>query len=217
MIELWSYYRSGTSHRVRIALNVKGLDWQHKELNLLQRQHQAAPYQQINPQGLAPTLIIDGKPLTQSPAILEFLEETWPEPALLPKDLFERAQARAMAMIIGCDIHPINNLRVLNEVKRLTATDGPPIKWIHNWLSSGFAALESLLANNPNRSSDFCFGTKPSLVECYLIPQVYAAKRFQLDMKPYPVISQIDDACAELAAFIAAHPDNQPDAPKSGE
>lgn len=215
MIELWNYYRSGTSHRVRIALNLKQIAWQYKELNLLKQDHKAEQYLAINPQGLAPAMIVQGKTLTQSPAMLEYIEERWPTPPLLPTDLTERAKVRAMAMLISCDIHPLNNLRVLNEVKSLTKDDTLPVDWIHKWISLGLTALESTLVKDKQRDLNYCFGDAPGLAECYLIPQVYSAKRFNMDMSAFPAINRIDKTCASLQAFIDAHPDNQPDAPKS--
>ena len=213
VIELWNYYRSGTSHRVRIALNLKGIEWTYRPLNLLKSEHKSAQYLHINPQGLAPTMLVDGVPLTQSPAILEYIEEMWPHPPLLPKNPMDRAKVRAMAMIIGCDIHPINNLRILNEVKAATGEDGPPLSWIHKWIQQGFEALESMLFSDKNRDPGFCFGSAHGLIECYLIPQIYAARRFEFDLSPFPLICQIDEHCARLPAFIDAHPDQQPDAP----
>ncbi|PHR62955.1 MAG: maleylacetoacetate isomerase [Robiginitomaculum sp.] len=213
MIKLWNYFRSGTSHRVRIALNFKGVEWQYQPLNFLTQQHKEKAYLDLNPQGLAPAIEIDGAVLFQSPAIIEYLEERFPEPPLLPGDAISRAKVRAMAMLIGCDIHPLNNLRVLNEVKALTGQDAPPLDWIAHWVAEGFSALETLLSRDDSRHPDVCFGTTPGLVECYLIPQVYAANRFKVDMTPYPLIRQIDQACSKLAAFQKAHPDIQPDAP----
>jgi len=214
-LKLWNYYRSGTSHRVRIALNIKGLSWDYKPLNLLTREHKSTPYLKANPQGLAPTLFVNGEALVQSPAILEYIEETWPKPAILPDTAEDRAKVRAMAMLIGCDIHPLNNLRVLNEVKTLTSENTPPLAWIHKWIKQGFDALESMLISDSGRDPRFCFGTSSGLAECYLIPQVYAARRFEFDLKPYPAICQIDEFCATQPAFIAAHPDAQPDAPQA--
>ncbi len=213
MIKLWNYFRSGTSHRVRIALNLKGVEWQYQPLNLVERQHKERAYLDLNPQGLAPAIEIDGEILFQSPAIIEYLEERFPEPSLLPDDIISRAQVRAMAMLIGCDIHPLNNLRVLNAVKALTGQDTPPLDWIARWIEEGFSALETLLARDENRNPNICFGTTHGLVECYLIPQIYAANRFKVDMNPYPLIRQIDQACSKLPAFQNAHPDVQPDAP----
>jgi len=214
MIELWNYYRSGTSHRVRIALNLKGLDWQYRSLNLLASDHKQPAYLDINPQGLAPALVVDGEVFTQSPAILEYLEEAYPTPPLLPTDTAQRAKVRAMAMIIGCDIHPLNNLRVITQLKALTQAQEPPVDWIGRWISEGFAAIEALLARDPSRAIGCCFGDQPGLVECYLVPQVYAARRFGIELSSFPAICAIDAYCATLPAFQAAHPDLQPDTPQ---
>ncbi len=214
MIKLWNYYRSGTSHRVRIALNLKGIEWEYVPLNLLKRQHKTDEYMAINPQGLAPAMQIGEQIITQSPAILEYLEEMHPDPALFPAGAIHRAKVRAMAMVIGCDIHPLNNLRVLNAVKEISGEDGPPLAWITNWIHLGFAALEEMLVKTPGRDPGFCFGAHAGLAECYLIPQVYAARRFNVDLTPFPQICTIDENCADIPAFIKAHPDVQPDAPK---
>ncbi len=212
MIQLYNYYRSGTSHRVRIALNLKGIDFDYVPVNLLEREHKSDAYLAINPQGLAPALTVDGHTLTQSPAILEWIEESWPEPPLLPEDRFERAHVRAMAALVACDIHPINNLRILNTIKSEFGADKDAIlRWIAHWNTDGFAALETIL-NADKARGDFCFGKAPGLAECYLIPQIYAARRFEVDLKPFPAICAIDEACAALPAFIHAHPANQPDA-----
>ncbi|PHS28263.1 MAG: maleylacetoacetate isomerase [Robiginitomaculum sp.] len=212
MIRLHNYYRSGTSHRVRIALNLKKVSYEYVPLNLLEKAHKSEAYLALNPQGLAPALEVDGHVLTQSPAILEWIEESWPEPPLLPTDRFDRARVRAMAALIACDIHPINNLRILNALKQDFGADHDAVLgWITRWTTDGFSALETLLNTNHNRG-EFCFGKAPGLVECNLIPQVYAARRFDVDLAPYPAITAIDAACAALPAFESAHPANQPDA-----
>jgi len=212
VIRLYNYYRSGTSHRVRIALHLKDIPYEYVPVNLLEKEHKSAAYLALNPQGLAPAIKVDGHTLTQSPAILEWLEESWPQPPLLPTDRFDRARVRAMAALIACDIHPINNLRILNAIKsEFGADQNAVLAWIARWTNDGFAALETML-NADSRRGDFCFGKAPGLVECNLIPQVYAARRFKVDLTPYPAITAIDAACADLPAFIAAHPANQPDA-----
>ncbi len=212
MIKLFNYYRSGTSHRVRIALHLKGVEFEYIPVNLLKGEHKSKGYLAINPQGLAPALTIEGHTLTQSPAVLEWIEEKWPDPALLPTDLYDRARVRAMAALVACDIHPINNLRILNALKSdFHADQDAVLSWIARWINDGFAALESTLKADQNRSQ-YCFGDMPGLAECTLIPQVFAARRFKVDLTPYPIIANIDATCATHPAFIAAHPANQPDA-----
>lgn len=210
-MRLYSYYRSGTSHRVRIALNLKQLRYEIVPVNLREREHKEARYLALNPQGLAPTLEIDGEHLIQSPAILEYLEERWPEPPLLPSDPLARARVRALAAIIGCDIHPINNLRILNALRTNFGANEDAVKrWCGQWISAGFDALEKLLQSRP--AGRFCHGDAPTLADVYLVPQVYSARRFEVDLTPYKAIVEIDRACAELDAFRAAEPANQVDA-----
>ena len=210
-MRLYSYYRSGTSHRVRIALNLKQIRYEIVPVNLREREHKDARYLALNPQGLAPTLEIEGEHLIQSPAILEYLEERWPEPPLLPTDSLARARVRALAAIIGCDIHPINNLRILNALRSGFGADEEAVKrWCGQWICDGFATLEKLLQSRPK--GGFCHGESPTLADVYLVPQVYSARRFEVDLTPFPTIIEIDEACAELDAFRAAEPANQVDA-----
>ncbi len=207
---LHAYWRSGTSYRTRIALNLKGLAYEQRPVNLLEGEQGGDAYRALQPQGLVPALEHDGEVLTQSPAILEWLEETYPQPPLLPLDAVERAQVRAMAAVIGCDIHPLNNMRVLRALKReLTATDEQLSAWEDRWIGDGFAALEVMIARH---GAGFCWGDRPSLADCYLIPQVYSAVRFGVDLEPYPLIRAVDARAQALEAFVAAHPDRQPDA-----
>lgn len=212
MIRLYNYYRSGTSHRVRIALALKGVDYEYVPINLLNKEHKSPAYLAKNPQGLAPALTINGHTLTQSPAILEWIEENWPEPPLLPAGHFDRARVRAMAALVACDIHPVNNLRILNAIKSEFGADQDAVMaWIARWITDGFTALEVMLGEDKARGQ-FCFGDTPGLADCTLIPQIYAARRFNVDLMAFPAIVDIDNACAEHPAFIAAHPANQPDA-----
>lgn len=211
-LRLHGFFRSGTSHRTRIALNLKGLPYETVAVNLRTGAHRQPPYTALNPQGLVPTLETEDGALSQSPALLEYLEERWPTPPLLPQGRADRARARAMAAVIGCDIHPINNLRVLNALRQQFGADEAAIEqWTATWISAGFQALERMLAEEPSRRS-FSFGDQPGLVECYLVPQVYSARRFAVDLSPYPLIRALDAACAEVEAIAAAHPDQQPDA-----
>ena len=214
MMTLHGYFRSGTSHRTRIALNLKGLDYEDITINLAQDEQLEAAFRAINPQGLVPVLQADDLVLYQSPAILEWLEETYPEHALLPKDATGRMHVRALSAMIGCDIHPINNRRILQYLRHELAADAQQIiAWCNRWISEGFAALETRLAADKNRGQ-FCYGDTPSFADCYLIPQVSSARRFKVDLTPYPNIVAIDAHCRSLKAFVDADPMVQPDAPK---
>ena len=207
---LHAYWRSGTSYRTRIALNLKGLDYDIRPVNLVAGEQAQAAYRELAPQGLVPTLEVDGQALIQSPAILEWLEETHPTPPLLPADPIGRAHVRAMAALIGCDIHPLNNLRVLRALKRdLGASEAQLSAWEARWIADGFGALEGLIGRV---GGEFCFGGQPTMADCYLIPQVYSAVRFGVDLAPYPLIRAIDERARALPAVAAAHPDRQPDA-----
>ncbi len=206
---LHGYWRSGTSYRTRIALNLKGLDYDIRPVNLLAREQGAPAYRALNPQGLVPALEADGQVLTQSAAILEWLEETHPLPPLLPKDATDRAAVRAMAALVGSDIHPLNNLRVLRSLKHdLGATDPQISAWEARWINDGFTALEQLIGRH---GDGYCHGSSPTLADCYLVPQVYAALRFGVDLGPFPRIRAVDEHARALPAVAAAHPDLQPD------
>jgi maleylpyruvate isomerase len=213
MARLHGFFRSGTSHRLRIALNLKGLDHETLPVNLRTGEHKAEPYLNLNPQGLVPAFDSDDDGvLTQSPAIIEYLEERYPDPPLLPKALGDRARVRAMAAAIGCDIHPLNNLRVLTALRQRFGADEEAVKdWCGTWIHAGFKALEILLPETAGKGG-FAFGDRPGLVECYLIPQVYSARRFEVDLDAYPKITALDATCMALAPFKAADPGAQPDA-----
>lgn len=206
---LHGYWRSGTSYRTRLALNLKGLDYRQAPIDLRTGAQKSGAYLALNPQGLVPALEVDGQVLTQSPAILEWLEETHPEPALLPRDAAGRAVVRAMSALIGCDVHPLNNLRVLKAIKALGADQDASDQWARQWIAEGFAALEALVARH---GQGWCYGDQPTLADCYLIPQIYSAKRFNTDLTPYPHLLAIDEKAQAHPAFQAAHPDQQPDA-----
>lgn len=211
-MKLYNFFRSGTSHRLRIALNLKGLQAQYVAVDLRSEQHLKDEFKAVNPQMLVPALELDGKVLIQSPAIIEWLEETHPTPALLPCAPAERAHVRALAAIVGCDIHPLNNRRILEYLrKQFGANEGAVNAWCATWISAGFDAFEALLAADRQRG-DFCFGHAPTLADVYLIPQVESARRFTVDMSPWPRISAVDAACARLDAFRLAAPALQPDA-----
>lgn len=213
MMTLYSYFRSGTSHRTRIAMNLKGLDYDYISVNLAEDEHLELAFKAINPQGLVPALQTDDLMLFQSPAILEWLEETYPERPLLPEDAADRMQVRALSAMIGCDIHPINNRRILQYLRNELSVDADEVLlWCQRWIAEGFTALESLLAKNEMRSK-FCYGNSPTLADCYLIPQVSSARRFKVDLTLYPNIMAIDERCRTIKAFIDAEPMNQPDAP----
>lgn len=212
-MKLYGYFRSGTSHRTRIAMNLKQLDYESISINLAQDEQLQSTFKAINPQGLVPVLEAKDLVMFQSPAILEWLEEAYPQPPLLPDDTVGRVRVRSLSAIIGCDIHPINNRRILQYLRNeLNVDESQVITWCQRWISEGFAALESLLAEDKHRG-DFCYGNQPTLADCYLIPQVYSARRFKVDLSPYPNIVAIDKHCHTLQAFIEAAPENQPDTP----
>ena len=210
-MKLYGFFRSSAAFRVRIALNLKGLAYEGAFIHL-RRDDQAQPaYRGVNPQGLVPTLEDGDERLIQSLAIIEYLDETHPEPPLLPSRPAERARVRALADIVACDIHPINNLRVLRYLSRRFGRDETAIgAWYNHWIAEGFAALESLLAADP-RTGAFCHGEQPGLADIALVPQVVNSERYRLDLAPYPTIARIFARCMQLDAFAAAHPDRQPD------
>ncbi|WP_294032908.1 maleylacetoacetate isomerase [uncultured Moraxella sp.] len=217
MLKLYNFFRSGTSHRTRIALNLKGVDYQYIPISLGKGEHHSDTFKAINPQELVPALVLDdGEVLTQSVAIIEWLEEVYPDQALLPKDPIARANVRALAAIVGCDIHPINNKRILGYLRSHHIEDEHAIEaWTATWIHAGFRALEALLVQDSTRHTGFCYGDTPTLADAYLIPQVYSARRFNVDLSAYPNIVAIDAHCNSLDAFKKAYPDNQPDAPKA--
>ena len=207
---LHGYWRSGTSYRVRIALALKGLTVDQVGHDLRTGEQRAPTYLALNPQGLVPALEIaaddGGGVLTQSPAILEWLEERHPDPPLLPATPADRAIVRAMAAIVACDIHPLNNLRVIDAVRAL---GGDPTRWAAAWIDAGFGALEAMIARH---GDGFAFGATPTLADCHLVPQVYSAERFGVDLSPYPRLTGAAATARALPAVAAAHPDVQPDA-----
>ncbi len=209
---LYGYFRSSTSYRTRIAMNLKGLDYDYIAVNLAQDEQLKSEFLALNPQGLVPVLQADDLLLFQSPAILEWLEEVYPKNPLLPKDAAGRMQVRALSAMIGCDIHPLNNRRVLQYLRNeLSVDEAEVIKWCNRWISEGFAALEKRLVADKTRGK-FCYGDSPTFADCYLIPQVSSARRFEVDLNPYPNIVQIDAHCRTLKAFADADPMQQPDA-----
>jgi maleylacetoacetate isomerase len=211
MMKLYSYFRSSTAFRVRIALNLKGLSYDTAAIHLRRNDQSTPDYRGVNPQGLVPALEDGGQILIQSMAIMEYLDEVQPEPPLLPKPPADRARVRALADIVACDIHPINNLRVLRYLMRELGHDEAVIaKWYNHWIAAGFQALEPLLAQDA-RTGTFCHGDSPGLADIALVPQVVNAERYQLDLGPYPTLMRIYENCMRLGPFIAAHPSKQPD------
>jgi maleylacetoacetate isomerase len=210
-MKLYGYFRSSAAFRVRIALNLKGLNYDGAAIHLRRGDQSQPAFLAVNPQGLVPALEIDGERLIQSLPIIEYLDETVPDPPLLPADAAGRARVRALAAIVACDIHPINNLRVLRYLHRTLGHDEAAIGvWYNHWIDSGFRALESLLAGD-GRTGTFCHGERPTLADIALAPQVLNAERYRLDMSPYPTIARIFAKCMQLDAFAAAHPERQPD------
>ena len=211
-MKLYSFFRSGTSQRLRIALNLKGLQTEYLPVDLRTEQHLQAAFKAINPQGLVPALVDGDQVLIQSPAIIEWLEEKYPNPPLLPVDAQQRAHVRALAAMVGCDIHPINNRRILEYLRHQFKADEAAINaWCATWITAGFDAFEALLAADRTRG-DYCFGNQPGLADVYLVPQVESARRFKVDMARWPLISAVDAACMKLDAFERAAPMKQPDA-----
>jgi maleylpyruvate isomerase len=207
---LHGYWRSGAAYRVRIALALKGLAYETQGHDLRTGAQKAADFVALNPQGMVPALQIDGAVLTQSPAILEWLEETHPQPPLLPSEPLSRARVRAMTALIACDIHPLNNLRVGKSLREDFGADQAAVDaWAARWIVPGFTALEALVERD---GQGWCFGDTPTLADACLIPQIYSAHRFNVPLDAYPRLLAIDAAAQAHPAFIAAHPDRQPDA-----
>ncbi|MBV9200723.1 MAG: maleylacetoacetate isomerase [Alphaproteobacteria bacterium] len=210
-MKLYSYFRSSAAFRVRIGLNLKGLAYETAPIHLRRNDQSRPDYRSVNPQGLVPTLEDGGLTLIQSMAILEYLDETRPEPPFLPKIPADRARVRGLADIVACDIHPINNLRVLRYLARELGHDEAAIgKWYNHWITAGFQALEPLLAHSDHTGA-FCHGDSPGLADIALVPQVVNAERYQLDLAQFSTIMRIYQNCMRLDAFAAAHPRNQPD------
>ncbi len=211
-MKLYSYHRSSAAYRVRIALNLKGLPYEYLPVNLRQGEQRAAPFRAINAQELVPVLCDDRGAFTQSLAILEYLEERYPEPALLPHAPEARARVRAIALAIACDIHPLDNLRVLQYLTgTLGASEEAKNNWYRHWIELGLSALEAQLASDP-ATGPFCHGALPTFADICLIPQLANARRVPLPLDAYPTLLGIEAACAALPAFAAAAPPRQPDA-----
>jgi len=211
-MKLYGFFRSGTSHRLRIALNLKGLAGEQAAVDLRREQHLSHAYKAINPQQLVPALDVDGQLMTQSPAIIEWLEERYPAPPLLPSNTNERAHVRALAAIVGCDIHPVNNRRILEALRHRFGADEAAVNdWCGTWIGTGFDAFQSLVEACA-RPGPFACGERPTLADVYLVPQIESARRFKVDMARWPRLVAIDEACGQLEAFRRAAPAVQPDA-----
>ena len=211
-MKLYNFWRSGTSHRTRIALALKGLTTEYVAVHLAKEEHLKDAFKAVNPQQLVPALDTGSEVLIQSPAIIEWLEEKYPTPALLPRDPVRRAQVRALAAIVGCDIHPINNRRILEYLRHTFGANDDAINaWCGTWISAGFDAYEALLAADTKRGR-FSHGDAPTIADCYLIPQIESARRFKVDLTKWPLIMAVEKACMELEAFQKAAPGKQPDA-----
>lgn len=215
-LRLFSYWRSSAAYRVRIGLNLKGLGYEIVPVHLVRdggEQH-GVEFRKANPQGLVPVLQHGQRTLRQSLAILEYLDEVWPQPALLPATSRDRQRVRALAQLVACDIHPLNNLRVLQYFEGTWGVPQPERDaWVQHWMVEGLAAFEAMLDDHPSTGA-FCDGHMPTIADCSLIPQLYNARRFGVDLTPYPTILRIEQACLALPAFDAARPERQPDAPQ---
>ena len=210
-MKLYTYFRSSAAFRVRIALNLKGLKYEPVFVHLAKGEHRQPQYAQVNPQALLPTLELDdGTRLTQSLAIIEWLEEKHPTPPLLPKDPFAKARVRSLSYLVASEIHPLNNLRVLQHLKRVLGQTQEQIDtWYRYWIADGLAKLEAELAGS---SGKFCHGDSPGMADCCLVPQIFNAKRYSSDLAPYPTTMRVFETCMKLEAFDRAQPSKQPDA-----
>lgn len=200
---LHDYFRSSASYRVRIALNLKGLEYERVEVSLIAGEQRADAFLEQNAQGFVPMLVVDGEPIIQSMAIIDWLDRSWPEPRLIPDDPMARAVALARAQVIASDTHPLNNLRVLKYLKRdLGLNDEVKDRWIAHWITQGFDALEAMAGEGR-----YLGGDTPGIADCCLVPQIYNARRFEVPLEAYPRLIEIEAACLELDAFRHAHPD----------
>jgi len=212
MLKLYGYFRSSASYRVRIALNMKRLDYEQASIHLAKGRQYAPEFSQVSPQNLVPVLEHDGQRLYQSLAIIEYLDEKFPQPAFLPKDAPGSNRVRSLALIIACEIHPLNNTRVLAYLTdTLKLTDEQKSAWYRHWVTVGFTAIEKRLATE-KQTGRFCHGDEPGFADIVLVPQVANANRFKVDLDPFPAIRRINDECLKLEPFKKAMPQNQPDA-----
>jgi maleylacetoacetate isomerase len=211
-MKLYNYFRSSAAFRVRIALNLKGLPYESTFVHLAKGEHRAPAYGAVNPQALLPTLDDDGTLLTQSLAIIEYLDETRPATPLLPRDAPGRARVRSLALLIACEIHPVNNLRVLQHLKRALGQNEDQVNaWYRHWIADGLGKFEANLANAKS-TGKFCHGDMPTMADCCLVPQIFNAQRYKCDTAAYPVTMRVFAECMKLEAFDRAQPSKQPDA-----
>jgi len=210
-VKLYTYFRSSAAYRVRIALNLKDLAYDPAFVHLAKGEHRKPGYAAVNPQALVPALEDAGRLLNQSLAIIEYLDESRPFPPLLPKEAFARARVRALSLLVACEIHPLNNLRVLQHLKRVLGQNEDQVNaWYRHWIADGLAKLEAALADPA--TGRFSHGDTPGMADCCLVPQVFNAQRYQCDTTPYPMVMRINDECLKLEAFQRAQPGQQPDA-----
>ncbi len=211
-MKLYSYFRSSAAYRMRIALALKGIAYDADYVHLRRKDHQSPEYLAMNPQGLVPTLIDDdGTVVTQSMAMVEYLEETRPEPPLLPSDPAGRARVRALALAVACEIHPVNNLRILLYLtKDMGISDDAKNEWYRHWVDVGLTAVEAMLADNPS-TGRFCHGDEPTMADVFLVPQIFNAERFGCDVDKFSAIRRINDAMLALPALAGTAPGDQPD------
>lgn len=206
-VVLYDYFRSSASYRVRIALNLKGVEYEQRPVNLASGAQKDEAFRQLNPQGLVPMLEIDGHRLTQSLAIIVYLDQRFPEPPLMPADLVDSARVRSLAMAVACDIHPLNNLRVLKYLRgNLGVSEEAKDEWYRHWVEEGLAALEEMARPH---AGTFLFGDAPTIADICLVPQLYNARRFSVPLTDYPTLRRADETASAHAAFAAAHPDRQ--------
>jgi len=211
-MELYSYFRSSASYRVRIALALKGLAYDYKAVHLVHAEQLAPAYAALSPTRLVPTLVDGGHAIGQSLAIIEYLDETHPQPPLLPADALGRARVRALALDIACEIHPLDNLRVLRYlVREMGVGEAAKDKWYRHWVESGLASVERQLAADP-RTGRFCHGDAPTLADCVLVPQIFNAQRYDCRLDAVPTVMRVFDACMQLPAFVDSQPSRCPDA-----
>jgi maleylacetoacetate isomerase/maleylpyruvate isomerase len=209
-MRLYTFFRSSAAFRVRIALNLKGLAYEPAFVHLAKGEQREAEYLALNPQGLVPALLDEGHLLTQSLAIIEYLEETHPEPPLLPKDAPGRARVRSLSLLVACEIHPLNNLRTLTHLRKsLGQSEDQVNAWYRHWIADGLSKLEAELARGPGA---YCHGDRPTMADCCLVPQVFNARRYRCDLASFPNVVRAADECMKLEAFERAQPSRQPDA-----
>lgn len=211
-MKLYTFFRSSASFRVRIAMNYKGLAYEPALVSLPKGEHLEEKYKSVNAQGLVPALEDGGRILTQSLAIIEYLDEAHPGPKLLPSDPVDRHYVRAFSQIIACEIHPLNNLRTLKHIRKAYNLDEEGVNtWYRHWIAEGFEMMESFLRRE-RRSGKFCFRDQVTMADCCLVPQVFNAQRYKCDLAPYPTVTRLHEECMRLDAFVSAQPSNQPDA-----